>query len=323
MLAAAAVATLGAVWSWQGAPPPGYKKVQRYWRSLYGAVTPTKQLSIARTVEATKKGQAAIAFSLKELWSDSQFVMVAAKLGVSGRITPVAAGAALPKKLRIQMRHLSASGTPKTTKTFDAVVSTDGTIASQSFSFSTMILVNYKESIELSAIPLDKNLPASTVELTVGLNSARPWEPVVMPEPPSGPAAKTGKIEYVYGGYPAALTKGQLVGRFTVSSGTTAGLELTGKLAVKGKITPDAGEPLPTKLRAQVKHLDAAGKLLRTDKFDVVVKSNGTISSQSFNLTTANATGIKETLEFGFMPLDRDLPDCELSATVTFTSTVN
>ncbi len=308
---------------WFGQVPDRYKQVRRYWRALTGSLTPRKQFDFVGKLDATTKGKAAIALQMKELWSGHQFVIANGSIKTSGQMTALVTGSTLPHKLRMQMRRLSSTDKPLTTKAFDILVGSDGKIAPQSFPLTVWFLVDYKETLEFSIAPLDANLPAGTLTLTVSLNPPS-W---LVPEEslgdtPADSPATAQKVQYTYAGYPAGAKKGQAIGHVVLNPIAGSAFTAVGKLAVKGKIVPDSGEALPSKLRAVLKHIDSTGRLLSTDKFDIKIQTAGNIASQSFPFSTVNAGGVKESWDVSFVPIDRDLPDCELNLVAAFTATV-
>ncbi|MEW6367624.1 MAG: hypothetical protein AB1714_23585 [Acidobacteriota bacterium] len=83
----------------------------------------------------------------------------------------------------------------------------------------------------------------------------------------------------------------------------------SGSFTCSGRITPTKpGSVLPSKLRFQVVHKNASGKVLYQLKFDVSVQSNGTIPRQVKKYTAFDQIPPGDTLETSFLPVDRPLP---------------
>ena len=300
--------------------PEGLKQVRRFWKSLTGTITPNKQVRLVTKIDATPEGTQAIAFQLRELWSGHQLVIANDTLWVSGRFIPVTNGADLPMFMRLEISHLSSSGEPLTTKTLNLWLAWDGAI-DQPIHLSDWFLVDYKEYLAFSLTPIYGDLPACNVDLTFSASSRFSTQAEGEADVRKVRSAATPRVVYTYAGYPAGVKKGQVCGHVVIAPLAGSALTMAGKMVVSGKIVPDGAAPLPTKIKAVIKHTDSSGNILATDRFGVHINADGTIPSQSFPFTTINAQGIKEWLNISFVPVDQDLPDNELKVVVSFMST--
>ena len=274
---------------------------------------------------ATAKGKAAVTVKLKCASTTAQLVMFSGNLNFSGKIVPVASGDSIPGTLRFQLKHRSASNAVVSTTNFDVNVQPDGVIRVQKLPFNATTLVTPKQSVELSLIPLDKPLSKSNANLKIAYAAPASGSTETSrlsddPDISSVPAGEAKKIQLVYVGLLPPTSRGVEPGDFRF--GTVRGPDdpWNGNLSIKGRLTSSGG-PLPQQLQLVVRHTKSAGAVLRTEKFDINVAADGAIALQKFPITTENAAGIKESLQFSVISVDRDFPLSSVKLTLTYAQT--
>ena len=273
------------------------------------------------SVKATPKGKTAIGISIKQLSEDTQMIIFLGRLTLKGRITPNAPGAAVPRKMNLIEKHKSASNQILSTSTFTFNVNADGTIPVQSFPVTLFDVYSKNESQELTVVPVDVNLPAGHLILnnthSIGFSSSTNEAKAETTESPEA----APQLVFTFQNFMEGRAKNQVFGPFALKNLSQAGLALNGTLRIKGKITPDAGEPkAPTMIKVTVKHENAQNKaVLRTETFLVHVQPDGRILLQSFPFTTTNSAAIPEMLEVSAQATDKAFPFCTVNGTISFT----
>jgi hypothetical protein len=294
------------------------------------AVQLRQQFNYVGTLPATTKLTPSLTISIRLLSPALKASLVPSNFHISGKITPQSPGSAIPTKLRLSIKHKSRTGQVILAQQFDANVQSSGTILAQNFLFNSPVIslvpIQNLESVELSVIPVDANLPACKIT----------WVMVATFPPPSSTAkvddsempvdvtANVGReLFQFFGTLPKSLKNHSFLGPISIKTIKGPAGPLQGNLNIKGLLKPiPAGTLLPSQLRLIIKHLDPAGKLLSTDTLNISVQTNGTIALQTYPFSTANSLGVKETLVFSALPVDKDFPICKASLTISYVASL-
>jgi hypothetical protein len=95
--------------------------------------------------------------------------LAAGRIKIKGKIIPVAVGASpqtLPNQVQFLVVHADSKGHTLESFNFDVNLKSDGSIPIQSFAFNG-IQINNKQRVSIFLLPLDGNLPFSTLKLSV------------------------------------------------------------------------------------------------------------------------------------------------------------
>lgn len=116
---------------------------------------------------AAKKGQ-----PFFHIWLNSPsgpMLTVSGSFYMKGQLTPDGPRAAtLPTKLRVQIKHYDPEGTLLKTDTFNYKLSSSGAIQTKNFPFTTVNTDGVKETLDVSCIAVDKDMPEIDTSLTIG-----------------------------------------------------------------------------------------------------------------------------------------------------------
>lgn len=127
------------------------------------------------------------------------------------------------------------------------------------------------------------------------------------------------KQQFIYDGILWEGNKGQLSPLLFSVRFKTPGFIAAGSLQVKGKITPDpAGLPVPTKVRCILKRKAPGGAVNFTKTLELKIQPNGVIPLQTIPLATRIAIKARESVEFYFIAVDRNMPFGDISVTATY-----
>lgn len=287
--------------------------------ALQGLAAPGRKAQFIYTgaLPSTPRLQSAITVALKNLSLPSHLAVFTSTVHFKGKITAQTSGAEIPTSVRFSLKHKRAGGQVRSTVSYDVDVQSDGTILQQDFPFSALTIVSANETLEYSFIPLDKDLPASNVNLIFSVTppgaGARDENRIMQTE------ASVQHEQFQYSGILNGATKGKTIGSFSLKFIRGPLGAVNGNLHMKGKITETPGIVLPSKLQLRINHIDPAGKPLRTDTFNVKVQPGGTIPVQTFPFTSINTQHVKESLVMSVSAIDRDFPAANVNLTLSFT----
>lgn len=289
-------------------------------RDVYRIATTSKeQINFSGNVKATAPGKTIIGLSVKTQVPESQMILFLGRMIVRGKFT-AATSSALPTKLRLLIRHKNAGNRVVQTTSFDVNMQSNGTILSQNFAYTVFDVIPKNETLDLSITPVDKNLPAGNLKITmihaIGLTAIKEEA-----EPELTTASLPPQLIFTGSNYIEDRAKGKVFGPYIIRNTTQAGFSLNGIARVKGKFTPDEpGQPVPNTIQVIVKHKNqTGGALLRTETFNVKVQSDGRILTQSFPITTLNDQGVPEFLEVSMKPQDKAFPYSFATVTLSYT----
>lgn len=289
----------------------------------YAASNGKEQFRFTGTVKATIKGKAALTLSIRSFLKESQIILFVGRVMVGGKITPQAPGTALPTKMRILVNHKSVAGKILKSNAFDVNVQSNGAILMQSVPFNNFDLVNPKETLDLSVVPFDRNLPAGTISLNITHVIGASATNQIEEEQAKDAATVPERLIFVFDNYLSGHAKNELIGPLLLKTPGKATFFSQGTLRVAGKITPfDApGLGLPNRFMMILKHkLQQGAKLVKTENFIVNVGADGRILPQVFPVNGLDAGITPDQLEVSMKYLDKDIPDRIVNVTFTFTS---
>jgi hypothetical protein len=200
-------------------------------------------------------------------------------------------------------------------------VQSNGVITQQTLPVVDFSVVNLKDALVITLLPVDKNLPASNATLNITFRplSASSFE--TDKEERVDAAAIVQRQQFTFVNFLGGGAKNVVAGGIGIKSIKGPLLTLNGTLHVRGKLTSDPpGQHFPAKIRILIKHKAPNNSVLSTDTFDVTVQTNGAILLQNFPFKSVNTAGIRESLEFFVTPLNTDFPDCTANLTAWFTA---
>jgi hypothetical protein len=293
-------------------------------RGIYFAASNGKeQFRFTGPVKATVKGKGALTLSIKSFLKENQLILFIGRVLVTGRITPVTPGTAIPTKLRLVVNHRNAVNRILRSSSFDVNVQSNGAILSQSIPFSTFDLINPREILELSVIPLDRNLPASNVSLNMTHVIGASAAPLVQEEEQilQG-AVLPHRLIFAFNNFLSGHVKNQVIGPLLLRTPSSPTFYSHGTLRVVGRITPfdGPGIGLPNRFMITFKHkLQQGNKLVKVENFTVRVNPNGTIPPQVFPVDGRTLEVTPNMLEVSMKYLDKNIPDRVVNVTFTFT----
>lgn len=297
-----------------------YDSVRHFAEKAYSlATTAREQVTYSGQVNATPVGKPALALSAQSISADTQIILLLGRLIVHGKITPTTPATAMPTKLRITVKHNSATGKTLATANYDLAVHSDGTIPSQNLPVTDFEVFDVKDVLQLLVIPIDKALPAGRILLSAN-HSLGPLKPGQQAPDESRPEIAP-QLVYLYTDFVENRAKGGTLGPYNLKMISQPGFALYGNLSISGKLTSDdAGVPEPTTLAATIQHKDAkTGKVLSTQTLTVHVQSNGQILNQVFPFSTINPQGIAESLQVVMKPVDRAFPYSTVNVRLAYT----
>ncbi|HSE43026.1 MAG TPA: hypothetical protein VLH08_19860 [Acidobacteriota bacterium] len=296
-----------------------YSSLKKWAQRAYKLAANGKvQVVYTGRINATGIGKPAIGMSAQSTNEETQIVLLLGRLIVKGKITPQTAGAALPTKLRLIVKHNSPGGATLSTSNYDINVQSDGTILLQNLAVTDFEVFSVRDVLNITLVPVDKPLPAGNLifNATHSLGALASTENLQEEFTPSA----VPQLVYTYVNYLEDRSKGESLGPYILKVQGQPGFTLNGTIKVSGKITPFDPEPIPTTLMATVKHKNAkSGQVLSTQSSTVKVQLNGQILLQSFPFTTLNATGTAESLEVSIKPIDKAFPYSLLNCRVSYT----
>ncbi len=285
-----------------------YSSMKRWAQRAYKLAANGKaQVIYSGPIKATGINKPALGITAQSTNEETQIVLLLGRLIVKGKFTPQTAGAALPTKLRLFVKHNNSGGATLSSSSYDINVQSDGNILLQNLPVTDFEVFSVRDVLNITLVPVDKPLPAGKLIFnathTLGaLASAELLEEELAPT--AGP-----QLVYTYVNFLEDRSKGENLGPYIVKVQGQPGFTLNGTVKISGKITPFDPEPIPTTLSATVKHKNAKnGQLLSTETFTVRVQPNGQIALQSFPFTTLNTTGTAESLELTMKPVDKAFP---------------
>ncbi len=295
-----------------------YSSVKRWAQRAYKLAANGKaQIVYSAPVKATGIGKVAFGISAQSINEETQTILLIGRLIVKGKITPQTAGAALPTKLRLVVKHNNPGGATLSSSSYDVNVQSDGNILLQNLPVTDFQVFSVRDVLNITVIPVDKPLPAGRILFnathTLGaLANSESLEETLAPT--AGP-----QIVYTYVNYIEDRLKGESFGPYILKVQGQPGFQLNGTVKIQGKITPFDPEPIPATLSATVKHKNAKnGQVLWTESFTVRVQPNGQIVPQSFPFTTINATGTAESLEVSMKAVDKAFPYSLVNAKLSY-----
>jgi hypothetical protein len=303
------------------AKPSAFASLSRFMRRTYTMAAVSKeQVKFNAKVKATTKGKPATGISMRYMVPNSQSILFIGRLLVQGKITPDVAGSPLPSQIEISINHKTASGQIETLNKFKTNVQSTGAILLQNSAFSNFDLVNTNEVLDLAVTPIDKNLPACTLSLSVSHTwggSAGKAELEQFDESAVAPQA----VFIFNGHFIDTREKGKSLGPFLLKTTTQPGFQMNGTARVQARFEPDpAGVTFPNTIRVTVKHKNQKnGALIRTETFNVKMQPDGRVLQQSFPFTTQNATNTPESLELTYTPVERAFPESYAYVTFAYT----
>jgi len=293
----------------------------RFAKKVYAAASNEKEQFIYNgPVSATAKGKTAIGISFRYLQKEGQYFLFLGRVVIKGKITPATASVGIPGKIRIQIKHKSATGKVLTTFNFDVNVQSNGAILTQTLPFSTFDLINKNEFLELTVVPVDKNLPAGKLNLNVthfiGTSASFLEEDSAENESAIAPILVVNISEFEGG-----ARKGENKGPFLYKALNANGYPFNGFIRFKGKIIrTEPSEHLPPTLRFTFKREDPiTKKAVNTTNLDVKVESDGRILLQSFPFTSDLVQGKPELFQVSFHAVGEDLPEALVKVKLSFT----
>jgi hypothetical protein len=300
-----------------------FETIRHRARGVYYAVNNGKeQFRYTGAVTDTPKGKPALTLSIRSLMKENQIILFVGRVTITGKITPQTTNAPLPTKLRFVVNHKNAGGQVSNSTNLDVNVQSNGAILSQNLPFSSFDLIDPKETLDLSMIPIDRNLPAGTVILnivhTIGANASN-----MIPDDAIETAASINKLTFVFNNYLSGHAKNEVIGPLSLKTPKAPAFFSKGTLRVAGKITPfDApGLGLPNRFMMILKHkLQAGGKLIKTENFIVNLKADGVIAPQVFQVDSQTLEEKPDVLEISMKYLDKAIPDRVVNVNFTFTS---
>lgn len=124
------------------------------------------QLTYAGYLLAAKKGQSFFHIRLDS--PKGPVYTLGGTFYMKGQIKDDIRGAALPTKLRVIIKHYDPSGVLLKTDSFNYALQASGTITSKSFAFTVGNTSGLKESLDISVITVDKDMPDTDVNLIIG-----------------------------------------------------------------------------------------------------------------------------------------------------------
>jgi hypothetical protein len=295
-----------------------YSSVKRWAQRAYKLAANGKaQIVYSAQVKATPVGKPAFGISAQSINEETQTVILLGRFIVKGKFTPQTAGAALPTKLRLVVKHNAPTGATRSTSTYDINVQSDGTILLQNLPVTAFDVYSVRDILNVTVIPVDKPLPAGRI-LFNATHSLGPLAITESLEEASAPNAGP-QLVYTFINYIEDRTKGESFGPYVLKVQGQTGFTLNGSVKIQGKITPFDPEPIPTTLSFTVKHKNAKnGQVLSTQTFTVRVQPSGQIAPQSFPFTTVNATGTAESLEVSAKAVDKAFPYSLINAKLSY-----
>lgn len=288
----------------------------------YAASNGHEQFRFAGNVKATPKGKRALELSIRSLMKVNQIYLFIGRLFIRGKITPLTPGTPIPSKLRFAVLHKNATGKVVRTTNFDANVQSNGVILTQNFAFSFFDIINPREVLDLSVIPFDKNLPPSTLTLSVthaigGSAAAKALEEESKEE--IGAATVVPKFSFVFNNYLSGHRKNEIIGPLLLRIPTALHYYSRGTVHVQGKITPLDPGGLPNRFQIIMKYkLQKGGKLLKTETYNVSVRADGRILPQNFPVDGTTDIATPDLLETSMRYLDHDIPDRVVNVLFSF-----
>lgn len=313
-----AVILLAPILYFGGGCPPGDELAGK--RIELAAVNLRQHVVYVGTLPAAAKDKPIAILELQSLAVRARGFLFGGTIRVRGKITAQTVGTALPSKMRFQLR-LKRGGRIVFTEFWDFNVLSNGNIPIQNFKITTISPVNLKDILQFSILPLDRNFPVSTANLTI--NYALPPANLaqIEAEEKVEAAAVAQRFQLTFVGPLPASPAGVSAGAIHLKAIRGPLLTWDGNLNVRGKVTPIiTGSPVPSTIRLVLKHKRFNGSVLRTETFSVNVQSNGLVTLQSFPFTTVNAANIKEALEISITPLGRTFPLSTANLTMSFTA---
>lgn len=289
----------------------------------YAANNGKEQFRFTGAVTDTPKGKPALTLSIRSLMKENQIILFVGRVIISGKITPQTANAPLPTKIRFVVNHKNAAGQVSNATNLDVNVQSNGAILSQNLPFSSFDLIDPKETLDLSMVPIDRNLPAGAVILnivhTIGANASN----MIPDDAIEQTSATINKLTFVFNNYLSGHAKNEVIGPLSIKTPKVPAFFSKGALRVAGKITPfDApGLGLPNRFMMILKHkLQAGGKLIKTENFIANVNADGVIAPQVFQVDSGTPEEQPDVLEVSMKFLDKAIPDRVVNVTFTFTS---
>jgi hypothetical protein len=289
----------------------------------YAANNGKEQFRYIGAVTDTPKGKPALTLSIRSLMKENQIILFVGRVIISGKITPQTANAPLPTKIRFVVNHKNAAGQSSNAINLDVNVQSNGAILSQNLPFNSFDLIDPKETLDLSMLPIDRNLPAGAVTLnivhTIGANASS----MIPDDAEEQTSATINRLTFVFNNYLSGHAKNEVIGPLSIKTPKAPAFFAKGTLRVAGKMTPfDApGLGLPNRFQMILKHkLQAGGKLIKTENFNVNVKQDGVIAPQVFQVDSGTPEEQPEVLEVSMKYLDKAIPDRVVNVNFTFTS---
>ncbi len=289
-------------------------------RAYYAAANGKEQFRYIGPVKATPKGKPALTLSIRSLITDGgQIILFIGQLVVKGKITPSTPNSPLPTTVQMAIKHKNTAGAVIRTTTFNTAVQSNGIILQQQFPFQLFDLINPKETLELSVVPLDKNLPAGTISLTATHLLGASLSSIMEDKDLNVPAASS-QLVFVINNFVGEVQKNQLIGPFSLKTPGSPNYFAKGTFRVQGKITIDGNAGLPNTMRITLKHRKQQGnKLLQTQTLNVKVQPDGKVLNQNFPVSGSTDTETPDLLEVSVQYVDKVMPDRLLNLTFAYT----
>lgn len=301
---------------------PKLYSLSRFTRQAYYATANGKeQIRYNGPVKATTKGKSALTLSIRSLTTENQIILFLGRLIVKGKITPTT-NDPIPATVQMLMKHKNAGGGVISTTTFNVAVQSDGTILQQSLPFTIFDLINPKETLELSLVPFDKNLPAGTINLTATHLIGASVASIDEEKEPEIPTA-VKQLVFVFNNFKSESQRNQIIGPALFKTPGDPNFFAQGTLRVQGKITIDGGgnAGFPNTMTITLKHKKQQGnKLLKTETFNVKVQPDGRILNQNFPVSGKTDTETPDAFEASIKYVDKTMPDRVVNMTFAFTA---
>jgi hypothetical protein len=290
-------------------------------KAYYAAANGKEQFRYTGPVKATTRGKPALTLSIRSLTTENQIILFLGRLIVKGKITPTTAGSALPSTLQLIMKHKNPANVVIKTTTFNVAVQSSGVILQQSLPFTTFDLINPKETLELSVIPFDKNLPAGTISLTTTHLLGASVSSIPEDKEVDAPTASK-QLVFVFNNFKSESLRNKVIGPAVLKAPGDPTFFGQGTLRVQGKITIDGGgnAGFPNTMRITLKHKKQQGnKLLKLETFNVKIEPDGRILNQSFPVSGKTDTETPDLFEASLKYVDKNMPDRVVNMTFAFT----
>lgn len=298
--------------------PSTIHSINKVIRRFYSAANTKAMLVYNGSVPATAPGKTAIGISMQSTGVETQIILFLGRVTVKGKIIPQTAGAPLPTKLRLTMKHNNPGGQTLSSTSFDANVQSDGTILSQSVAYTNFQVFANKDVLQLLASPVDRNLPVGKLNLSaayaIGVSATN-----LDAELGVSPNQADATPQFIFQ-YTGPAEGGKALGPLVFKVIGQSGFKMNGTLRINGKIIPDeGGDKIPVQVQSAVMHKNQTnGKLISSQNLPIKVQPNGQLLIQSFPFTTTNTLGIPESLQVTLKP-NLEFPFSTLNVRFTYT----